>query len=58
VSAVQSALGVGGFGREICVLVTCSFQFAKADSAATLSQQEEINTADVQRGRANITGFM
>jgi hypothetical protein len=32
-------------------------QFAKA-SAATLSQQEKNNSADVQRGRANISGFI
>jgi hypothetical protein len=31
---------------------------AKAFSAAMLSQQEKNNTEDVQRGRANITGFM
>jgi hypothetical protein len=55
---VQSALGVGGRGREIFVSATCSLQFAKAGSAATLSQQEKHNTADVQRGRVNITGFM
>ena len=51
---VQSALGVGGRGREIFILVTCSLQFAKAGSAATQSQQEKKNTADVQRGRVNI----
>jgi hypothetical protein len=33
--AVQSALGVGGCGREIFSSVTCSMQFTKA-SAATL----------------------
>jgi hypothetical protein len=33
-------------------------QFAKAGSAATLSQQEKNNTANVQRDRANMTGFM
>jgi hypothetical protein len=32
-------------------------QFAKA-SAATLSQQEKNDTADVQRGRAKISGFI
>jgi hypothetical protein len=58
VSAVQSALGVGGCGREIYVLATCSTQFAKAGSAATLPQQEKNNTVDVQRGRVNVTGFM
>jgi hypothetical protein len=39
VGAVQSALGVGGCGREILVLATCSLQFAKAGSAAMLPQQ-------------------
>jgi hypothetical protein len=34
VGAVQSALSVGGCGREICVLASCSLQFAKAVSAA------------------------
>ena len=48
--AVQSALSVGGCGREIFVLATCSMQFAKAGSAATLAQQEKKNSADVQRG--------
>jgi len=57
VGAVQSALGVGGCGRDIY------FNFiyilpAKAFSAGMLSQQEKNNTEDVQRGRANITGFM
>jgi hypothetical protein len=32
-------------------------QFAKA-SAATLSQQEKNNSADVKRGRVNISGFI
>jgi hypothetical protein len=32
-------------------------QFAKA-SAATLPQQEKNDTADVQRGRVNIPGFI
>jgi hypothetical protein len=36
---------------------TCSLQFAKA-SAATLLQQEKNNSADVQRGRVNISGFI
>jgi hypothetical protein len=43
----------GWFGRarrEIFVLATCSLQFAKVGSAATLSQQEKGNFADVQRG--------
>jgi hypothetical protein len=45
---VQSSLSMSGCG--------CSLQFAKA-SAATLSQQEKNDTADVQRGRVNISGF-
>jgi hypothetical protein len=36
--AEQSALGVGGCGREIFVLATCSLQFAEAGIAASLSQ--------------------
>jgi len=32
-------------------------QFAKAFSAATLSQQEKNNTADVQRGRLYVNSF-
>jgi hypothetical protein len=39
-------------------LVTCSLQFAKAGSAATLPQQEKKNSVDVQRGRVNIAGFI
>jgi hypothetical protein len=31
---------------------------AKAGSAATLPQQQKNNSADVQRGRVNITGFI
>jgi hypothetical protein len=54
---VQSTLGVGGCGREIFASATCQLQFAKA-SAATLSQQEKNDTADVQRGRVNISGFI
>jgi hypothetical protein len=49
--AVQNALGMGGCGREKFVLKTFSSQFAKAGSAATLSQQENKNSADVQRGQ-------
>jgi hypothetical protein len=52
---VQSTLGVGGCGREIFASATCHMQFAKA-SAATLSQQEKNDTADMQRGRVNISG--
>jgi hypothetical protein len=54
---VQSTLGAGGCGREIFASATCQLQFAKA-SAATLSQQEKNDTADVQRGRVNISGFI
>ena len=54
---VQSTLGVGGCGREIFASATCHLQFAKA-SAATLSQQEKNDTAYVQRGRVNISGFI
>jgi hypothetical protein len=54
---VQSTLGVGGSGREIFASATCSLQFAKA-SAATLSQQEKNDTADVKRGRVHISGFI
>jgi hypothetical protein len=36
---------------------TCSLQFTKA-SAATLPQQGKNNSQDVQRGRANISGFI
>jgi hypothetical protein len=39
-------------------LSTCSLQFTKAGSAATLPQQEKNNSADVQRERINITEFM
>jgi hypothetical protein len=49
VVAVQSALGLGGSGREIFVLATCPLQFAKAGNAAALSQHEKSNSADVQR---------
>jgi hypothetical protein len=54
---VQSTLGVGGCGREIFASATCQFQFAKA-SAAALPQQEKNDTADVQRGSENISGFI
>jgi hypothetical protein len=33
-------------------------QFAQTGSAATLSQQEKNNSADVKRGRVYITGFI
>jgi hypothetical protein len=47
---VQSALGVGGCGQEIFVFASCPLQFAKAGSAAALSQQEKNISEDVQRG--------
>jgi hypothetical protein len=40
-------------GAVIFASATCSLQFAKA-SAATLSQQQKNNSADLQRGRVNI----
>ena len=43
---------------KIICLATCSLQFAKVGSAATLPQQEKNSTAVVQRGRINFTGFM
>jgi hypothetical protein len=48
---------VGGRGCEIFALATRSLQLDKT-SAATLSQQDEYDSADVQRGRANISGFL
>jgi hypothetical protein len=54
---VQSTLGVGGCGREMLASATFSLQFARA-SAATLPQKEKNSMADVQRGRAIISGFM
>jgi hypothetical protein len=51
------ALSVGGCGREIFASAMCQLQFAKV-SAATLSQQENNNSADLQRDRANISGFI
>jgi hypothetical protein len=44
-------------GAVIFASATCSLQFGKA-SAATLLQQEKNNSADVQRGRVNISGFI
>jgi hypothetical protein len=44
-------------GEVIFALATCSLQFAEA-SAATLLQQEKNNSADVQRGRLNISKFI
>jgi hypothetical protein len=40
------------------VSTACLLQFIKAGSAATLSQQEKNNSANVQRIRVNIAGFM
>jgi hypothetical protein len=40
-----------------CGRVRVLLQFTKA-SAATLLQQEKNDTADVQRGRVNISGFI
>jgi hypothetical protein len=51
VGAVQTAVAVAKY----LFFSTRSLQFAMAGSAATLSQQEENNTADVRRGRVNIT---
>jgi hypothetical protein len=48
---------VGGRGREVFILATCSSYFAKVGSAAKLPQQEKSDSADVQRGRGNITVF-
>ena len=56
VGAMQNTLGVGGCGSEIFASATCSKQFDKA-SAATLSQQEKNDSADVQRGRVHKSGF-
>jgi hypothetical protein len=53
----KSKLGVDGCGREIFASATCSLQLAKA-SAATLSQQKENDSADVQRGIVYISGFL
>jgi hypothetical protein len=53
---VQSALGVGGCGREIVASAKCQLQFAKA-SAATLPQQEKNDKADVQRGKSTYILF-
>jgi hypothetical protein len=44
-------------GAVIFASATCSLQFAKA-SATTLFQQEKNNSADVQRGRVNISSFI
>jgi hypothetical protein len=41
---------------EIRILATCPSQFAKAGSAATLSQQEKKNSADVQRSGFALRG--
>jgi hypothetical protein len=44
-------------GAVILASATCSLQFAKA-SATTLLQQEKSDSADVQRGRLNISNFI
>ena len=44
-------------GAVIFASANCSLQFAEA-SAATLPQQEKNNSADVQRGSVNYTGFI
>jgi hypothetical protein len=54
---VQSTLCVGGRDRKLFASATCSSQFAKA-SAAMLPQQEKNNSADVQLGIVNISGFI
>jgi hypothetical protein len=54
---VQSTLGVGGCGSKKIASASCPLQLAKASTAA-LSQQEKNNTADVQRGRVYISGFI
>jgi hypothetical protein len=54
---VQNTLGVGGRGRKIFASATCQLQFAKA-SAAKLPQYEKNDTADVHRGRVQISGFI
>jgi hypothetical protein len=50
VGIVQSALDMGGCGFEMFVSATFSLRFAKAGSAATVSQQEKNNSEDLQRG--------
>jgi hypothetical protein len=52
---VQSTLGVGKCGRDIFASATCSLHFAKT-SAATLPQQRNNNSSELQRGRVNISG--
>jgi hypothetical protein len=44
-------------GAVIFASATCSLQFAKA-SAATLLQQEKNDSADLQRGRLNMSSFI
>ena len=57
VGTVQSTRGVGGCGLEKNASATRSLQLAKA-SAATLLQQEKNDSADLQWGRVNISGFI
>jgi hypothetical protein len=54
---VQSTHGLGGCDREFFASATCPLHFSKAN-ATTLPQQEQNDTADVQRGKANISGFI
>ena len=54
---VQSTLCAGGCCREIFSPAMCSLQFAKA-SAAILRQQKKNDSADVQRGRLNISNLI
>jgi hypothetical protein len=47
-------------GAVIFVSATCSLQFAKTSASTVLSQpqQEKNNSADLQRGGANVSGFI
>jgi hypothetical protein len=47
-----------GAVTKICVLATCSWQFAKAGSVVTLPQQEKSNSEDLHRDRVHIPGFV
>jgi hypothetical protein len=54
--AVQSTLDVGGCGNTCFGHVLVAVR--QKASGATLSQQEKKDSADVQRGRVNISGFI
>jgi hypothetical protein len=54
---VQSGHAKLGFSPLIAASCACLLQFAKAGSAASLSQQENNNSSDVQRGRVSIASF-